>query len=60
MARDFALLGAVIVIGLLAVGMVRWVMDNGVNALVIISGVIVVILAIGVLGALGTPPNDRR
>ncbi|MFL5826542.1 MAG: hypothetical protein ACJ76V_08470 [Thermoleophilaceae bacterium] len=60
MARDGALLGAVIVIGLLAVGMVRWVMDNGVNALVIISGVILVILVVGVLGALGTPPNDRR
>ncbi|HEX8855980.1 MAG TPA: hypothetical protein VF752_10300 [Thermoleophilaceae bacterium] len=60
MGRDAALLGAVIVIGLLAVGMVRWVTDNGVNALVIISGVILVVLAIGVLGALGTPPNDRR
>jgi hypothetical protein len=59
MARDAALLGAVLVIGLIASLTVKWVLENGVNALVIISGVILVILAVGVLGALGTP-DDRR
>ncbi|MBX5469429.1 MAG: hypothetical protein IRZ21_05970 [Thermoleophilaceae bacterium] len=59
MAREGALLGAVAVIALLAAPTLSWVVRHGVNALAIISLAILIVLGVGVLGALGTPPDDR-
>jgi hypothetical protein len=58
MARTLALLGSLAIIGLLAFLTVSVAVNDGVTPLVVVSGIILALLGIGVLGALTTPPPD--
>jgi len=55
MARNGVLVGALFIIGLLAFLTIRVVVTNGIDGFVIISLVILVVLGVGVLGALTSP-----
>ena len=55
MARNGVLVGALFIIGLLAILTIRVVVTNGIDGFVIISLVILVVLGVGVLGALTSP-----
>jgi hypothetical protein len=58
MGRTAALAGALLIIGLLAFLTLRVAINDGVDFLVVISFVILALLGVGVLGALGAPPDE--
>jgi len=55
MARTGLLVGALFILGFLACLAIRVVVTNGIDGFVIISLVILVVLGVGVLGALTSP-----
>jgi hypothetical protein len=58
MARTFALVGSLAIICLLAFLTISVAMREGVDVLVVLSGIVLALLGFGVLGALTTPPPD--
>jgi hypothetical protein len=58
MGRTFALLCSLAIISLLAFLTVTVAIEEGVDVLVVVSLIVLVLLAFGVLGALTTPPSD--
>jgi hypothetical protein len=58
MGRTFALLGSLGIISLLAFLTVTVAIEDGIDVLVVVSLIVLVLLAFGVLGALTTPPSD--
>jgi hypothetical protein len=58
MARTFVLLGSLAMISLLAFLTVSVAIEDGIDILVVVSGIVLAVLAFGVLGALTTPPTD--
>jgi hypothetical protein len=58
MARTFVLLGSLAMISLLAFLTVTVAIEDGIDILVVVSGIVLAVLAFGVLGALTTPPSD--
>jgi hypothetical protein len=59
MARTAVLAASLAIIGLLAVLTMRVAIREGVDILVVISLFVLVILGVGVLGALSSPPPDE-
>ena len=57
MGRTLALLGSLAIICLLAFLTISVAVDRGVDVLVVVSGIVLALLGIGVLGALTTPPD---
>ena len=58
MGRTFALLGSLAIICLLAFLTISVAVEDGIDVLVVLSAIVLVLLGIGVLGALTTPPPD--
>jgi hypothetical protein len=58
MGRTLALLGSLAIICLLAYLTVSVAVKDGVTPLVVVSGIILALIGIGVLGALTSPPPD--
>ena len=58
MARAFVLAGSLAIICLLAFLTVMVAVEDGVDILVVVSGIVLVLLFVGILGALSTPPPD--
>jgi hypothetical protein len=58
MARALVLAGSLAIICLLAFLTVKVAVEDGVDILVVVSGIVLLVLAVGVLGALTTPPPD--
>jgi hypothetical protein len=58
MARNLALVAALVMIGLLAFLTLSVAIEHGVDVLVVLSLLILAMLGFGVLGALTTPPDD--
>jgi hypothetical protein len=58
MARTLVLGFSLAIICLLAFLTVSVAVEDGIDILVIVSGIVLVLLGIGVLGALTTPPPD--
>jgi hypothetical protein len=58
MARTLVLGCSLVIICLLAFLTVMVAVDDGVDILVVVSGIVLLLLGIGVLGALSTPPPD--
>jgi hypothetical protein len=58
MARALVLGCSLTIICLLAFLTVTVAVRDGVDILVVVSGIVLVLLGIGVLGALTTPPSD--
>jgi hypothetical protein len=58
MGRAFVLLGSLGIISLLAFLTVTVAIEEGVDILVVVSLIVLLLLAFGVLGALTTPPSD--
>jgi hypothetical protein len=58
MRRTLALVGSLLIICLLAFLTISVAVEHGVDILVVLSGIILALLGIGVLGALTTPPPD--
>jgi hypothetical protein len=58
MARTLVLGCSLAIICLLAFLTVTVAVRDGVDILVVVSGIILLLLAVGVLGALSTPPPD--
>ena len=58
MARTLALGGTLAIICLLAFLTVSVAVEDGIDVLVVVSGIILALLGIGVLGALSSPPPD--
>ena len=58
MGRTLALLGSLVIICLLAFLTITVALERGVDVLVVLSGIILALLGIGILGALSTPPPD--
>jgi hypothetical protein len=58
MARTLVLFCSLAIICLLAFLTVMVAVDDGVDILVVVSGIVLLLLGIGVLGALSTPPPD--
>jgi hypothetical protein len=58
MGRTFALVGSLAIICLLAFLTISVAVEDGIDVLVVLSGIILVLLGIGVLGALTSPPPD--
>jgi hypothetical protein len=58
MARTLVLAGSLAIICLLAFLTVMVAVEDGVDILVVVSGVVLLVLGVGVLGALTTPPPD--
>jgi hypothetical protein len=58
MARTFVLLASLAIISLLAFLTITVAIEDGIDILVVVSGIVLVLLAFGVLGALTTPPPD--
>jgi NADH:ubiquinone oxidoreductase subunit K len=56
--RTLALAGALFIIGLLAFLTIRAAVTKGFSFLVIISAVILVLLGVGILGALASPRDE--
>ena len=56
MARALALGGSLAIICLLAFLTVSVAVEDGIDILVVVSGIVLLLLGIGVLGALSTPP----
>jgi hypothetical protein len=58
MARTLVLAGSLVIICLLAFLTVKVAVEDGVDILVVVSGILLLVLGVGVLGALTTPPPD--
>jgi hypothetical protein len=58
MGRTLVLLGSMAIISLLAFLTLTVAVEDGIDILVVVSLVVLVLLAIGVLGALTSPPPD--
>ena len=58
MARNFVLVAALALIGLLAFLTLSVIVDDGVTPLVVISLLILAVLGFGVIGALTQPPDE--
>jgi hypothetical protein len=58
MARTFALLCSLAIISLLAFLTITVAIEDGIDILVVVSGIVLALLGFGVLGALTTPPSD--
>jgi hypothetical protein len=58
MARTLVLAGSLGIICLLAFLTVKVAVEDGVDILVVVSGIVLLVLGVGVLGALTTPPPD--
>jgi hypothetical protein len=58
MARTLVLVCSLAIICLLAFLTVMVAVDDGIDILVVVSGIVLLLLGIGVLGALSTPPPD--
>jgi hypothetical protein len=58
MARTFVLLASLAMICLLAFLTISVAVEDGVDILVVVSGIVLALLGFGVLGALTTPPRD--
>jgi len=58
MARNFVLVGALALIGLLAYLTISVAVREGIDLLVVISVIVLALLGVGVIGAL-TAPNDE-
>jgi hypothetical protein len=56
--RTIALSGALLLIGLLAFLTVRAAVRDGIDAVVVISAILLALMGVGVLGALNAPPDD--
>ena len=59
MGRNFALIGALAMIGLLAFLTFSVAASDGVTVLVVVSVVLLAILGFGVIGALTQKPDDE-
>ena len=59
MARTAVLGASLTIIGLLAVLTMRVAIREGVDLLVVISLLLLIVLGIGVVGALSSPPPDE-
>lgn len=58
MARTLVLVFSLAIICLLAFLTISVAVEEGIDVLVVVSGVILALLAFGVLGALTSPPRD--
>ena len=58
MARTAALVGSLAIIALLAFLTLRAAIRDGIDAVVVISFVVLALMAVGVLGALNAPPDE--
>ncbi|MGH2837772.1 MAG: hypothetical protein ACRDJY_05410 [Thermoleophilaceae bacterium] len=58
MARNVALVSALVLIGGLAFLTLSVAVEHGVDVLVVLSLFVLALLGFGVLGALTTPPDD--
>jgi hypothetical protein len=58
MARNMALVAALALIGSLAYLTLSVAVEHGVDALVVLSLIVLALLGFGVLGALTTPPDE--
>jgi hypothetical protein len=58
MARNFVLLGSLLIICLLGFLTITVAVEEGVDILVIVSLIVLALLGFGVLGALTSPPPD--
>ena len=58
MARNAVLVGALLLIGLLAFLTVRVAVRDGIDAVVVISLLVLALMGVGVLGALNAPPDE--
>ena len=58
MGRTVALLGALAILALLAFLTVRVAINDGIDAVVVISFVVLALIGVGVLGALNAPPDE--
>ena len=58
MGRTAALAGALFIIALLAFLTIRVAITEGVDVLVVLSLIVLVIVGVGVLGALNAPHDD--
>jgi hypothetical protein len=58
MARTLVLAGSLVIICLLAFLTVKVAVEDGLDILVVVSGILLLVLGVGVLGALTTPPPD--
>jgi hypothetical protein len=58
MGRTLALLSSLAIICLLAFLTVTVAVEEGIDVLVIVSGIVLLLLGFGVLGALTSPPPD--
>jgi hypothetical protein len=57
-SRTLALSGALLLIALLSFLTVRAAIRDGVDAVVVISAIVLALMGVGVLGALNAPPDD--
>ena len=55
--RTALLAGGLVFVGLFAAMTVSVAIDNGIDALVVLAGAIIVMLATGLIGALRNPPR---
>ena len=58
MGRTVALLGALVILALLAFLTVRVAIHDGIDAVVVISFIVLALIGVGVLGALNAPPDE--
>lgn len=58
MARTLVLVFSLAIICLLAFLTLSVALEDGVDVLVVVSGIVLLLLGFGVLGALTTPPPD--
>jgi hypothetical protein len=58
MARTLVLVASLAIIGLLAFLTIAVAVRDGIDVLVVISVILLVLLGVGVLGALLTPPDE--
>jgi hypothetical protein len=58
MGRTLVLLASLALICFLAVMTITVAVEDGVDALVVVSAIVLLLLGFGVLGALTTPPRD--
>ena len=58
MARNVALWGSLLIIGLLTFLTVRSAVNNGVDFLVVVSIAVLAFMGVGVLGALNAPSDE--
>jgi hypothetical protein len=58
MARTLVLGFSLAIISLLAFLTVSVAVREGIDILVVVSGIVLLLLGVGVLGALSTPPRD--